>query len=423
MSRQPVDVVVAGGGIIGVSTAYWAARAGMSVVVCERRSACGLETSFANGGQISVSHAEPWANPGAPYKVLKWLFDDNAPLLFRPQLDWKQWRWIAGFLHQCLPHLSRQNTIDIIQLATYSRTLLQEVRSREKIEYSARQSGILHFYRSRKEFADAIPVAELMRGIGCDREVIDQDRILELEPAFRHSIGSIVGATYTATDESGDANAFTQGLAKAAERLGVTFLYDAELVGLMEDELGKSITGVTAIHKGEYERIPAKHTVVSLGSYSADFVRPYGENLNIYPAKGYSVSIPTNPGFSTPVTSLTDDEYKLVYSNLGTHLRVAGTAELSGYSRTLNKTRCEAIIDNVRRTFPEAGEFGAATFWTGLRPTTPSNLPYVRAAARQGLWLNTGHGTLGWTMGVGSGRLAIDLIEGKKPAIPWPRLN
>lgn len=414
--NKDFDVVILGAGVVGVNTAYWAMRAGKSVCVVERQPAAGLETSFANGGQISVSHAEPWANPGAPLKVLKWLFDGDAPLLFRPRMDWRQWWWIAQFMVDCLPQRASKHTVEIVQLARQSRALLQEIRARENIHYSERTQGILHFYRDPREFEATIPVAELMRKYGCNRRVIDRDEVLRIEPALAARIGDIVGATYTAEDESGDAHLYTHTLAQVCVRGGVEFRYGTEVVALDADRRARRVSSVEIRGPEGYRTLAARNVIVSMGSYSAPFLAPYGVHLNIYPAKGYSVTIPFAAGHTPPQTSLTDDEYKLVYSNLGDRLRVAGTAELSGYSRNLNRSRCEAILRNARELFPDAGDFTQATFWTGLRPATPSNVPYVCGTGYDNLWLNTGHGTLGWTMGAGSGKRIVDLMIGASAA-------
>src|SRR5262249_38402789 len=238
------DVVVLGAGVVGVNTAYWALRHGKSVCVVDRQPAAGFETSFANGGQISVSHAEPWANPSAPLKVMKWLFDGDSPLLFRPRLDVHQWTWLAKFLVNCLPQLARRNTIEIVRLAAESRKLLQEIRSREGLRYDERTRGILHFYRDKREFEAAVRVAELMGKYGCNREVIGRERVLEIEPAFAERIADIVGATYTAEDESGDAHLYTQGLASVCERLGATFLFGSETVALEADRAAAAVHAI-----------------------------------------------------------------------------------------------------------------------------------------------------------------------------------
>ena len=415
-STRDFDVIVLGGGVVGINTAYFNLKNGKSVCVIDRQPEAGLETSFANGGQVSVSHAEPWANPSAPLKVLKWLMQSDAPLLFRPRMDVHQWLWIARFLVDCLPHRANRHTTEIVKLAVQSRSLIQQIRRDENFHYDERAKGILHFYRSAREFEAAIPVAELMRQYGCERTVIDADKVVEIEPAFADKRHEIAGATYTAEDESGDALKFTQNLAQVCERMGATFLYNTQVTALGADRAAGEVTSVEVVGPEGYRTLRARDVVVSLGSWSAPFLRHYGINLAIYPAKGYSVTIPTDGSNTAPVTSLTDDEYKLVYSNYGSRLRVAGTAELSGYTRDLNRTRCRAIVDNVKKLFPRAGNFDAATFWSGLRPATPSNIPYVGRTRYRNLWLNTGHGTLGWTLGAGSGfRIANMIAEGKGP--------
>lgn len=406
------DLIVLGAGVVGIATAYWAMRAGKRVCVVDRQPNAGLESSFANGGQISVSHAEPWANPGAPVKVLKWLLDGDAPLLFRPRLDWRQWWWIAQFMVECLPNRTDRNTIEIVRLATESRKLLQQIRRAEDLHYNDRQKGILHFYRDGQEFESAARVAELMRGIGCERKVIGRDEVLRLEPAFADQIDKVVGATYTGSDESGDAMQFTQKLAEVCAKGGVEFRYSTLVSALDADRGTRRIKAVEVRDAAGYHRLSARDIVVSLGCWSAPFLQPYGIALNIYPAKGYSVTLPVSPEHRAPQVSLTDDEFKLVYSNFGDRLRIAGTAELSGYSSNLNYRRCEAIVRNARALFPNAGDYSQPKFWTGLRPATPSNLPYVGGTAYSNLWLNTGHGTLGWTMAAGSGRRIVDLMAG-----------
>ena len=408
--KADFDVLVLGAGVVGINTAYWCLRNGKSVCVVDRQPAAGLETSFANGGQVSVSHAEPWANPTAPMKVLKWLFDSDAPLLFRPRFDIHQWLWMAKFLVDCLPSRADRHTTEIVNMALESRRLIQEIRKKEGFHYDERTKGILHFYRDPREFEAAIPVAELMRKFGCDINVIDVDKTVEIEPAFAERRDELVGASYTSDDESGDALKYTQELARVCEKMGATFLYGTQVTALGADRFSKKVHSVEIVGADGYQNLRARDIVVSLGCWSAPILRPCGMWLNIYPAKGYSVTIPIDKSNAAPVTSLTDDEYKLVYSNFGSRLRVAGTAELSGYSRDLNIGRCEAILRQVRKLFPRAGDFSRATYWSGLRPTTPSNIPYVGRTRYRNLWLNTGHGTLGWTLGAGSGFRVANMI-------------
>jgi len=410
------DVIVLGAGVVGINTAYWAMRAGRKVCVIDRQPGAGLETSFANGGQISVSHAEPWANPCAPLKILKWLFDGRSPLLFRPRMDIHQWLWIAQFLVNCMPQRADRHTAEIVRLATESRRLLGEIREREGLQYDQRCQGILHFYRDQPEFDAAVRVAELMRKHGCDRKIIGRNEVLAIEPAFVARINEIVGATYTADDESGDAHKYSQALAKVCADKGVAFFYGSTVVALDAQKSTQRVASAEIRTPFGYQHLRGRDVVVCLGSYSAPFLRPHGIRLNIYPAKGYSVTIPIDVTNRAPTTSLTDDQYKLVYSNLGDRLRIAGTAELSGYSCNLNVERCNAILDNVRTLFPEAGDFSRPSFWTGLRPTTPSNVPYVGPTPYRNLWLNTGHGTLGWTLGAGSGKRIMDMMMANQHA-------
>lgn len=409
--NKEFDLAVLGAGVVGVNTAYWAQRAGLSVAVIDRQPAAGLETSFANGGQIAVSHAEPWANPKAPMQVLKWLFDSSAPLLFRPRMDWAQWRWIAAFVANCTANRADRNTSSIVQLAMESRERLREIRERENIDYDHRSDGILHFYRDHRSFESALHAVDVMREHGCEIDVIQPDRVAELEPAFAVSKSQIVGATYSPRDESGDAFKFTQAVADICASRGVEFWFASEAVALHTDKNGKRISGVEMRTPQGFRTLGASDVVVCLGSYSAPFLKRYGIRLNLYPAKGYSITIPTDPSRHTcPIKSLTDDEYKLVYSNLGSRLRVAGTAELSGYSMHLDHRRCRTIVNNVRGLFPDAGRFEEVQFWAGLRPTTPTNVPYIQGTGYSNLWLNTGHGTLGWTLGPGSGKRIVELI-------------
>jgi D-amino-acid dehydrogenase len=342
----------------------------------------------------------------------------QCPLLFRPKLDVHQWLWIAEFLVNCLPHRSSRHTAELVKLGTASRDLLREIRNREGIVYDQRSRGIIHFYRDQQEFDAAIPVAELMRQYGCDRRVVSADQVVEMEPAFAERRNSIVGATFTADDESGDAKKYTQALAGVCESMGVTLLYGSQAVALDADLTSGTVRAVEVRTPEGYRSIGGRDIVISLGTYSAPFLRPYRVSLRIYPAKGYSVSIPIDASSVAPHVSLTDDQYKLVYSNLGDRLRVAGTAELSGYSLNLNYGRCRAMLNNARDLFPRAGAFDKATFWTGLRPTTPSNLPYIgRTRAYRNLWLNTGHGTLGWTLSAGSGKRILPRDDGRSSCL------
>jgi D-amino-acid dehydrogenase len=374
-----------------------------------------METSFANGGQISVSHAEPWANPSAPLKVLQWLAREDAPLLFRLRPELRQWLWGLSFLRECLPARTRHNIRQIVTLGLYSRSSLQALRTETGIQYDQLTRGILHFYTSERELDAAIEPARVMRSQGCDVEMVSREQCLAIEPALVNA--RVVGGSWTPTDESGDAHKFTQALARLAAERGVRFS-GARVLALAAE--GGRVAGVRVERPDLTEEVVrADAYLVCLGSYSPLVTRPLGINLNIYPAKGYSVTLPVADAARAYSVSMTDDEYKLVFSRLGDRLRIAGTAELNGYSTELNEVRCRAILRRALELFPGAGDPAQAQFWTGLRPATPSNVPYIGATRFGNLFLNTGHGTLGWTHACGSGRAIADIVSGRAPEIDF----
>jgi len=413
-----MKVIVLGAGLLGVTSAYFLRQQGHEVVVVDRQASPAAETSFANGGQISVSHAEPWANPSAPLKVLKWLGQEDAPLLFRIRADMRQWLWGLQFLRECTPARTRHNIEQIVRLGTYSRDMLQQLRRDIGIAYDERTQGILHFYTSQKEFDGAEGPAAQMRALGCDRRVISADEAVKLEPALRHIRPQLAGATYTAEDESGDANQFARELVKRCVADGVQFLMSHTVTALRA--VGGQIDHVEATdNEGRFQHLRADAYVLAMGSLSPLYAQPLGISLPIYPAKGYSVTMPVKDAALAHQVSLTDDEYKLVFSRLGDRLRIAGTAELNGYDRDLNRVRCEAIVQRVEQLFPGAGDATQAQFWTGLRPATPSNVPIIGRSKLPNLFLNTGHGTLGWTHSCGSGKSIARIVSGLKPEVDF----
>jgi D-amino-acid dehydrogenase len=413
-----MKVIVLGAGLLGVTSAYFLRQQGHDVSVVDRQASPAAETSFANGGQISVSHAEPWANPSAPLKVLKWLGQQDAPLLFRIRADMRQWLWGLQFLRECTPARTRRNIEQIVRLGTYSRDTLQQLRRDIGISYDERTQGILHFYTSQNEFDGAERPAAQMRALGCDRRVISADEAVKLEPALRHIRPRLAGATYTAEDESGDANRFARELVKRCEADGVQFLMSHTVTALRD--AGGRIDHVEATDsEGRFQRLRAHAYVLAMGSLSTRYAQPLGISLPIYPAKGYSVTMPVKDPSMAYQVSLTDDEYKLVFSRLGDRLRIAGTAELNGYDRDLNRVRCEAIVQRVEQLFPGAGDTQQAQFWTGLRPATPSNVPIIGRSKLPNLFLNTGHGTLGWTHSCGSGKSIARIVSGLKPEVDF----
>ncbi|PLC54901.1 amino acid dehydrogenase [Pollutimonas nitritireducens] len=415
-------IAILGSGIIGISTAWWLNQAGHDVVVIDRETGPAQETSRANGCQISVSYAEPWANPQAPLKLARWLFRDDAPLLFRPQFDLRQWWWGLMFLRECLPGRLAPNIRAMVRLAEYSRNTLRHMRSDLGIQYDHLEQGIINFYRDPAEFESSQEMAGVMRNFGVDRRIVTTDEIVQLEPSLAHMRSSIVGGDYTAEDETGDIYLFTTALAERARHAGVEFRYSTELTRLIP--AGGRITGAEVIRPdGLYETVHADAYVAALGSYTPHFVAPLGIPCNVYPAKGYSASFDIVDATAAPTISLTDSAHKVVYSRLGNQLRMAGTAELSGYSRALNTIRCDNMLRLAQELFPTALDFDNVRFWSGLRPATPSNVPLIGKTRIRNLYLNTGHGTLGWTMGVGSGRALADIISGRQPEPEFPFLG
>jgi len=417
-----MKVAVLGSGIIGTSTAWWLAQAGHEVVVVERRSAPALETSRANGGQISVSYSEPWANPQTLLKALKWMLRSDAPLLFRPRLDMQQWLWCAAFLRECLPGRLPPNVRAMVAMSEYSLKTLQAMRTELNIEYEQQTRGILNFYRSQEDFDASQKAAELMRNYGVDRRIVTVAEMLEIEPALAASRDKLAGGDYTATDESGDIHLFTTQLAERAQSAGVQFRFNCDINRLHAQ--GGQVLAVELINPdGRFEQLKADAYVAALGSWTPHLVRPLGVACRVYPAKGYSATFPIIAPEAAPFVSLTDSTNKVVFSRLGNRLRMAGIAEISGYSRNLNAARSKQMHEVARGLFPTALDFDHVDDWSGLRPSTPSNVPLIGRTRIKNLFLNTGHGTLGWTMGAGSGRALADILSGKKPEPDFPFLG
>ncbi|MBI3715538.1 MAG: D-amino acid dehydrogenase [Betaproteobacteria bacterium] len=412
-----MKVIVLGAGVVGVTSAWYLAQAGHQVTVIDRQPGAGLETSFANGGQISASHGEPWANPGAPWRVLKWLGQEDAPLLFRLRADPAQWRWALSFLRECTAARTHFNTDKILKLAEYSRQCLGALRSSVAIDNHQMTQGILHFYTDEAEFAEAIHGAEAIREFGAERQVITADEAIAREPALAASRERLVGATYCSTDESGDAHEFTRQLAEHCVRAGVVFRYSTSIEAL-QVEAGK-IASVRLSSGTE----SADAYIVSLGSYSPLLLKAAGISIPVYPVKGYSFTASTAGRQGAPQLSMLDEEFKIVYSRFGERLRVAGTAELNGYDTSINATRCQALVKRTRALFADAADFDHAEFWAGLRPATPSNRPLIGRMKYPNLYLNTGHGTLGWTQACGSAQALADLLSGKAPQVDFPFLS
>ena len=408
-------VLVLGAGVVGVTAAYFLNRAGHDVTVVDRQPGAGLETSFANGGQISASHSMPWSSPSAPFLMLKWLGRRDAPLLWRLRADPSQWLWGLRFLANCTPTRSTANMEKNLALALHSRALLKEIRREARIRYDERSQGILQIFRNAIQFDAAAKDTEHMTKLGCAEIVLDRDGCLALEPALRDTGDTIVGGVHAPDDETGDAHTFTRELARVIAERGVQFRYEVTVVGF--DVEADTIAGVIT-NQGE---LTADAYVMAFGSYSQLLLRPLGIDPHIFPTKGYSVTVPTEGRNGAPSVSITDVDHKIVYSRLGDRMRVAGTAEFVGYDSTLTDDRARVILAHAQQQFPNAGDFTKAKFWTGLRPLTPDGVPVLGRSKFSNLYLDTGHGTLGWTLACGSGQVIADLIDGKTPVLDMAR--
>ncbi len=405
-----MKILVLGAGVIGTTSAYFLARAGHEVIVVERHPGPGLETSFANGGQLSAAHARPWANPTAPWDILRWIGKADAPLVFHPRADIKLWSWGLRFLVNCSPGRTRANTERNMRLALYNRGVMDELVAETGIDFNRTRNGILQIHRHERTLAAASRHAEFLRGLGCEVDVLGAPGCIEVEPALAPVRDSLAGGIFSPGDSSGDAHLFTQRLAAIAAAMGVVFRYDTTVKRLSAS--GGRITGVMT-DMGMYV---ANAYVVAMASYSPWLIRPLGLKLPVTPAKGYSVTLPVE-GTGAPLVSITDEAHKLVFSRLGDQLRIAGTAELGSHDATIDNARAEAILENALDLFPGAGDGTLAQFWAGLRPLTPDGVPVIGATPMRNLYLNTGHGTLGWTLACASGRVIADQVTGAEPEI------
>ncbi|HBE93615.1 MAG TPA: amino acid dehydrogenase [Gammaproteobacteria bacterium] len=413
-----MKILVAGAGIIGVTTAWYLARRGHEVTVLDRQPDVAMETSFANGGQVSMSGAEPWANPGAPLQILKWLGREDAPLLVRLRADRQLWSWTLRFLAECPTGRTRENTLQILRLAMYSTNALKETCQQTGIDYDARSGGILHFFTDAAAFSSAQSFAAIMTEHGLVRKVLDVAETVALEPAMLSCREKLAGAIYTPDDSSGDAHKFTLALRDRAEQIGVQFRYGINIDALLAGN-GK-LDGLKVQNEdGNCEVLQADQYVIALGSYSPLLLKPVGIDVPIYPVKGYSVTVDTEGYSGAPVLSLTDESRKLVFSRLGNKLRIAGTAELTGYDTSINQIRCKALVKRAQELWPTAGNYPEAEFWAGLRPATPGNVPLIGRTKIPNLYLNTGHGTLGWTLSCGSAMVLSDIISKQTPAVDF----
>jgi D-amino-acid dehydrogenase len=404
-----MKVIVLGSGVIGVTTAHYLVEAGHEVTVIDRQPQSALETSFANAGEISPGYASPWAAPGIPLKAVRWLMMEHAPLVVRPRLDLAMVRWIAQMLRNCTAARYARNKSRMVRIAEYSRDALIVLRQQLGIEYDHRSRGTLQLFRTQKQLDSSAKDIEVLEDFGVTYELLGPDGCIRAEPGLAFSQGTIAGGLRLPHDETGDCRMFTQALAERLAARGVQFRYGTSILGL-EREAGR-VAGV----RTAAGTIRGDAYVLALGSFSPALVRPLGIRLPVYPVKGYSVTLPIADPDRAPVSTLLDETYKIAITRLGDRIRVGGMAELSGFDRSLPARREATLLHSVSDLFPGAATQGDTSFWSGLRPMTPDGPPIVGRSPVPNLFLNTGHGTLGWTMACGSGHLLASIISDDAP--------
>ncbi|CAM3763241.1 D-amino acid dehydrogenase [Bordetella tumulicola] len=407
-----MHVIVLGSGVIGTTTAYYLARQGVKVTVLDRQAEAACETSYANAGQVSPGYSTPWAAPGIPLKALKWMFQkEHAPLAIRPDGTLYQWRWMAAMLANCSAARYTINKERMLRLAEYSRDCLSDLRAETGIQYEQRTRGTLQLFRTESQYEAAQRDIQVLEACGVPYELLDRNRLQTAEPALAHASQQLVGGLRLPNDETGDCRLFTRQLAQLAAGLGVEFRYGQDVEGLQM--AGGEITGVRV----DGETLTADRYVAAFGSYTRGFLRPLGLDLPVYPVKGYSLTIPLRDSKAAPVSTVLDETYKVAVTRFDNRIRVGGMAELAGFDLRLNPARRRTLEYVVNDLYPGSGDVTKAEFWTGLRPMTPDSTPIVGPTRYANLFLNTGHGTLGWTMACGSGKLLADLVTGQPPTI------
>ncbi|WP_267397534.1 D-amino acid dehydrogenase [Pseudomonas sp. GM_Psu_2] len=404
-------VLVLGSGVIGTTSAYYLARQGFEVVVVDRQAGPALETSHANAGQVSPGYASPWAAPGVPLKALKWLFQKHAPLAIRLTGDSNQYLWMAQMLRNCTAARYAVNKERMVRLSEYSRDCLDELRQDTGIAYEGRQLGTTQIFRTQQQVEAAAKDIAVLERSGVPFELLDRDGVARVEPALAAVKHKLAGGLRLPNDQTGDCFLFTNRLAEEARRLGVEFRFGAEIQQLSAN--GDRIDGVRV----DGELLTADHYVLALGSYSPQLLAPLGIRAPVYPLKGYSLTVPIVDAAMAPTSTILDETYKVAITRFDDRIRVGGMAEICGFDLSLDPRRRATLEMITGDLYPRGGDLARASFWTGLRPTTPDGTPIVGATRYRNLFLNTGHGTLGWTMACGSGRLLADLIARKQPQI------
>ena len=409
-------VIVLGSGVIGVASAYYLAQQGATVTVLDRQSGPAEETSFGNAGQISPGYSTPWAAPGIPFKAVKWMFQHHAPLAIN--IDGSMWQlnWMAQMLKNCNPNSYAINKERMTRVAEYSRDCLRELRKETGISYEHRSKGTLQVFRNEAQLDAVQRDIQVLKECGVDYELLLKDELAKVEPALEHAKDKLVGGLHLPNDETGDCYMFTNALADLAKGLGVDFKFNQNVEKLVVE--GDEIKGVVV----DNQVLTADRYVLAFGSYSRDFLKPLNLNLPVYPVKGYSLTIPiVDPAFA-PQSTVLDETYKIAITRFDQRIRVGGMAELSGFNHGLNTDR-RATLEMVTQDLFPGGDLAQASFWTGLRPMTPDSTPIIGATGYKNLFLNTGHGTLGWTMACGSGKLISDLVMNHKPDISTDGLS
>ncbi len=412
-----MKVLVLGSGVIGVTTAYYLAQAGHEVEVVDRRGGPALETSFANAGEVSPGYSSPWAGPGVPLKAIKWLLMRHGPLVVRPKFDPAMWSWLLKMLRNCTSARYAVNKARMVPIAEYSRDSLRALRQETGIAYDERSRGTLQLFRTQAQVDGAGSDIEVLKQFGVPFEVLDPAGCIAAEPALAAVREKIKGGLRLPGDETGDCQMFTERLAALCAGRGVTFRFDTAIERIVVE--GNAVAGV-ATGAG---LLTADAYVVAMGSYSPLILKPLGLSVPIYPVKGYSITVPITDPDGAPVSTVMDESYKVAITRLGDRIRAGGTAEISGYDFGLHDARRETLEHSVGELFPNGGSLKDATFWCGLRPMTPDGPPIIGDSGIGGLFLNTGHGTLGWTMACGSGRVIADVISGRKAEIDVSELS
>jgi D-amino-acid dehydrogenase len=406
-----LKVLVLGAGVVGTSVAYYLARDGHEVQVLDRQAGPALETSFGNAGEVSPGYSAPWAGPGVPLKAIKWMLMAHSPLVIWPLLDPAMWRWGAAMLANCTERAYALNKSRMVPIAEYSRDCLKALRAQTGIAYDDRALGTLQLFRTQKQLDGIDGDVAVLKQYGVPYEVLDRDGFVKVEPALALTKDKFVGALRLPGDETGDCFKFSNRLAEMAQGLGASFRWSTHIQGL--DLQGGQIAGV----RSDAGLLQADRYVLALGSYSPLLLRPLGLRIPVYPVKGYSITVPITDAKYAPESTIMDETHKVAVTRLGDRIRVGGTAELAGYSLKLREARRDTLNHVVTDLFPKGGDVSKASFWCGLRPMTPDGTPIVGPTPVGNLLLATGHGTLGWTMAAGTGRVIADLVSGREPQI------